>query len=153
MIRICCLACIVVPSIQQIAKDVRLQPWPIKVGSIVGKCCNEHNASVSASLLVDCISPLRQANNKRNVALVSYAHPFIGQHGIADITSFSAYQEAITQAYAEHNGYSYRVMDEKSGSNYDPDDARWNKVKIISEALNGWASHVEYICWIGQFLM
>ena len=76
------------------------------------------------------------------VSLVTYLDSDKGQFNIPDIFKFGAYMVANTAAYAELNDYSFRWLARDTGSNYQPGDARWNKVKIIDEALDpvtGWA--------------
>lgn len=104
------------------------------------------------------------------LAMVTYA--------TSEITNYSAYSFAINLAYAQHNGYSLLYLDDNSGANYEPTDARWNKVKILEQALlspsnraassrrsirssggeedillQGWASTADYLIWLDADLV
>jgi hypothetical protein len=157
----------------QIVDYVRDQPFPIKASEVRG-CCpylshedlfNSKNlAKFSSCLNRTSIMAHPNENNtpgihdshtqtvSSQVVLVTYAAPGTGYFGIQDITSFSSYQNGMMAVYAEHNNYQMRVLGPETGSNYQPDDVRWNKVKILMEALNkegkGWASHADYIVWM-----
>jgi len=81
------------------------------------------------------------------IGIVSYATD--------DIWDYSVYSLAVNQAYAEHNGYIMRMLHSNT-SNYDPNDARWNKVKILEQALHpdtGWARDVDYLMWVDADLI
>jgi tetratricopeptide (TPR) repeat protein len=81
------------------------------------------------------------------VGLVTYA--------TSDIWEYTAFSLAVNQAYAEQNGYVMVHLDEKT-SNYDKDDARWNKVKILEEAIHpetGWARDLDYVMWLDADLI
>ena len=52
-----------------------------------------------------------------------------------------------------HTRYVFVHLDEKSPGHedFDPKDARWNKVKILEQALDkttGWARHLDYVMWV-----
>jgi hypothetical protein len=80
----------------------------------------------------------------RSSATVSLVTYLDSEHGstfdIPDIIKFGAYMLANTAAYAEQNNYQFRWLTAKTGfqlhisltictgSNYQPGDARWNKV-------------------------
>lgn len=77
------------------------------------------------------------------IAIVTYAS--------RDIWGYAAYAMAINAAYAEYNGYSLTVLDETSRQFADEGDSRWNKVKILEEALDpfdGWAQDVDFLVWV-----
>jgi hypothetical protein len=84
-----------------------------------------------------------------HVNVVTYASPSQTRHGISDIEAFSVLQNGIMAAYAEHNEYTFRAFGPES--NHFPPDPRWNKVKIVSLALDqqfGWIREGDYILWI-----
>jgi hypothetical protein len=57
----------------------------------------------------------------------------------------------VNEVYAEANGYVMKHLDESSSPHYDVYDSRWNKVKILEEALNpanGWARHLDWLVWL-----
>jgi len=87
------------------------------------------------------------------VALLSYIIPEqSGSHfAVPDIWEYGAYHAAVVAAYAEHNGYSYRLMTPATSGNAEPLDPRWNKVRLLEQALDmqsGWAKDAEFIAWI-----
>jgi hypothetical protein len=58
--------------------------------------------------------------------------------------------------YASQNDYHFRALTPADGSEYFPEDQRWNKVKILEDALEvdkGWASHSDYIVWLDSDLI
>jgi len=72
-----------------------------------------------------------------------------------DIWDYTVYTLAINQIYAEQNGYIMRHMDPGT-SNYEPFDARWNKVKILEMAIDpitGWARDLTYVMWLDADLV
>lgn len=144
----------------QIIFEPRLQPWPLNINSL-GQCCKSLTLSdhhVSASL-IQCVSDSQVSQKSTyasadvKVAIVTYMQPGKGYFAISDILSFGSYQAGVMAAYAETNGYSFRVISGINNvSNFEISDARWNKVKLLSDALDpnfGWAKHVDYIVWIG----
>ena len=111
----------------------------IKDAVALMKCANmsshENYNSVIHGIMSD-IGP------KLGVGLVTYA--------TKDIWDYTAYSLAAMEAYAEHNGYIMLHLDPGS-SNYEPKDARWNKVKILEEAIHpetGWARDLDYVAWV-----
>jgi len=100
---------------------------------LLHKCTN---ASAEQALLdgwVDESShPSKTSNNKR-IALVS--------HATKEILGYASFAFAINQVYSEHNNYLFRMADPKT-TNYEPRDARWNKVMILDKALQTWAKDV-----------
>jgi hypothetical protein len=83
-------------------------------------------------------------NTKSKIAIVSYA--------TMDISGYAAYSFAVDQVYSEHNGYLLKLADSVT-SNYEPKDARWNKVKILDVALQTWAKDSDYIVWLDADLI
>ncbi len=82
-----------------------------------------------------------------DVAIVSYA--------TKNINNYTAYSYAVNAAYADHNNYKLRLLD-PSTSNYEAADSRWNKVKILQEAIDpdrGWARDADYVMWVDADLI
>lgn len=127
----------------QVSTKVRPQP-PSKIISsleVVQDCC-QHIDDVEKLLRCSNTSKSMSPSHFSKVSLVTYLDSDKGQFNIPDIFKFGAYMVANTAAYAELNDYSFRWLTRDTGSNYQPGDARWNKVKIIDEALDpvtGWA--------------
>lgn len=142
----------IISSLEDI-QDVTLVHAPYMAG-----CCEEvefhEQGEVPWSLLLQCTnaSSLRQQQNvarvKSNqvgasIGLVTYA--------TKDIWNYTAYSFAVNEIYAEHNNYIMLHLDERSSDNYDPFDSRWNKVKILEEAIDpgdGWARHLDWVVWM-----
>ena len=127
----------------QVSTKVRPQPPSTIVSAleIVRDCC-QHINDVENLLTCSNMSKSMSNSHSGKVSLVTYLDSDKGQFNIPDIFKFGAYMVANTAAYAELNDYSFRWLARDTGSNYQPGDARWNKVKIIDEALDpvtGWA--------------
>ena len=67
-------------------------------------------------------------SNSLNIALVSYSTP--------SISNYARYSMAINAAFAENSGYSIALYNPATGSNYEPRDQRWNRVKLLLEILS-----------------
>jgi hypothetical protein len=111
-------------------------------------CCQHINNS---SLLLNCINditPTEPTENNRRLAMITYYSP--------NIVPYAAYALAINTAYAEQNGYEFFALSPETGSNFEPSDQRWNRVKILDDALdqrNGWLRDVEYLIWVDADLV
>lgn len=64
----------------------------------------------------------------RSISMVSYATP--------NILSYAAYAFAINSAFASYHHYNIRTYSPSTGSEYEPRDQRWNRVKILSTILD-----------------
>jgi tetratricopeptide (TPR) repeat protein len=102
--------------------------------------------------LMACIDeiepPETTSESGTRIAILTYASP--------GILNYAAYAFAVNSAYAEHNGYEIFFLSPETGSNYEPRDQRWNRVKILQEALdpsNGWLRDVQYVAWIDADLI
>lgn len=94
---------------------------------------------------------MNSLSSPKRVSLVTYLDSDSGQFNIPDIFQFGSYMLANTAVYAEHNDYTFKWLSKDTGSNYQPGDARWNKVKIIDHALDpttGWARESEFFVWM-----
>lgn len=110
-------------------------------------CCKMSEDTAGLMHCIDNIDPAAPSDNT-SIALVTYASD--------DILDYAAYSFAVNSAYAEHNGYEIFFMSPDTGSNYEPRDQRWNRVKIIDDALNkvdGWLKDVDYVVWIDADLI
>jgi tetratricopeptide (TPR) repeat protein len=109
---------------------------------VTATCCNRAENSTDLMQCIDDIEPPEIAEDQKRFAIISYASP--------DIIPYAAYAFAVNSAYAEHNGYEIFFMSPETGSNHEPRDQRWNRVKIIMDALDssdGWLRDVDYIVW------
>jgi hypothetical protein len=68
------------------------------------------------------------------------------------IAGYAASAFAVNQAYVESNGHLMRLAD-PAISNYEPQDARWNKVKILERAFNTFAKDCDYLVWLDADLI
>lgn len=136
-------------SLAQIATlNPRTQPKEINI-NYVNECCVVHN---NPKTLFKCVNAaagqvLIDSWNEdihTKIAIVSYA--------TLSISDYAAYAFAINQAYAEHNGYIFHIADPIQ-SNFEPTDARWNKVKLLEQSLLTWAHDCDYIVWVDADLI
>lgn len=148
----------------QITTTIRDQPSSIQA-KYAASCCsivNEHSdvKKVNWSRLMTCVNE-SSTNNMENIYHDLYEHggPSLGfalvTYATPDIWEYTVYSLAINEIYAEHNGYIMRHLD-PSTSDYDKKDARWNKVKILEEAIDpdhGWARDLNYIMWVDADLV
>jgi hypothetical protein len=114
------------------------------------KCCQYLESSQE---LLHCAN--KSASNhfykdtmQTKIASVSYS-----TSGILD---YGAYSMAVNTFYSEVNSYGMRLLTPEDGARYEPRDERWNKVKILLDALNpetGWGRQLEYILWLDSDLI
>ena len=107
------------------------------------ECCAE---DISSDTLYACVR--KQAGlafkDKKNstLSIISYTTD--------SISEFSAYSLAINNAYAQLHGYKF-LIGGPTLHNFEPDDARWNKVFLLLDSLNpttGWARNNDAVVWI-----
>ena len=138
----------------------KVQPWPIKVER-TGYCCTKmsvlrsdgaYNAS-EVQHLHSCLQDQEKLMIRSgSVSIVTFSSSGSGDFSIPDIKEFAVYQRALISAYAENNGYVHKHVELQVD---DPNfqgvtDARWLKVKLLLDALTGWAQHTELVMWIGK---
>ena len=90
-----------------------------------------------------------------------------------NIIDYSAYSLSINAIYAHLHDYPHRILSPHDGSEYDSHDQRWNKVRILYEALtsvshdededegdasnrsslNSWAKEMDYVVWMDADLI
>ena len=99
--------------------------------------------------LMTCVKNLNLSDrNDTVVAVVTYVSK--------SIYEYASFAVAVQAVYSEHNNYTFQIQTSENGNNFEPIDQRWNKVKILSNALdasNGWARHVDYIVWLDADLI
>ena len=137
-------------------EDIRIiESYHLKA-PYMSECCEAHivyleDGDISWTDLMQCTNSsslnqqakIQSRNTKGGIGLVTYA--------TENIWNYTAYSFAVNEIYAEHNNYVMLHLDEGSSNNYDPIDSRWNKVKILEEALdpeNGWARDYEWVVWV-----
>ena len=135
----------------QIAAVPRNQPKHIHV-RYIDECC--HYAHLPDALML-CANASAHGNEHEILSnFYGGGGPSLGvgivTYATQDIWDYSAYSLAVNEAYAEHNGYIMRQEDDRL-SNYEPIDARWNKIKVLLQAMDsetGWARDLPYIMWV-----
>ncbi len=138
----------------------KVQPWPIRVER-TGYCCSRmsidpqtnglYNAS-EVQILRSCLQDQDQLMiRSSSMSIVTFSSSGTGDFSIPDIYEFAVYQRALISAYAENNGYVYKHIELQvdDPSFQGATDARWLKVKLLLDALIGWAKDTELIMWIG----
>ena len=153
--------------LSQIASSARLQPWPLSIQHM-GTCCPQLSKGLTkdwqahsqeTTSLLHCLNASANATNKRaHAAIFTYVHAEVASDkhfAVPDIMKYAAYHAGIITAYAEQNNYMYRFLTSDtpghSAQELEPADVRWNKVKLLIQALDpeiGWAREMKYIVWI-----
>ena len=142
--------------LSQITTKPRPQPENVYL-PLVGRCCNIIDDAVK---LMNCVNASTYSNmdTVMDSIMTSYG-PNLGiaivTYATKEIWDYTAYSLAVNEAYAEMNGYIMIHLD-PSDSDYDKNDARWNKVKILEEAIHpdrGWARDMDYVMWIDADLI
>lgn len=124
--------------------------------SVLESCCQFGTDLSLSSKLFDCLlktNEMRAGNHA--FSLLTYT--------TSDIVAYSAYSIVINSAYAEYAQYQMKVLTPADGAAYEPKDERWNKVKILLDAISdgdvpGWTAGVknektEYVVWIDADLV
>lgn len=145
-----CLTIFLVSEVEsQLTMFPRDQPI-IFPTSLSKQCCGLIS---NPQALLDCTNNTAVQNNKKfmaekKIALVKYS-----TNNIAEYTSYSM---AINSAFAEINHYGMILLTPNDGAEYEKSDQRWNKVKIIENALHpvtGWARDLQYVVWLDSDLI
>lgn len=140
----------------QIIRRPRPQPIDLKL-NYIDKCCEFID---NPKLLMKCANESSYSNlNNVLSSLEDYGGPTLGvgivTYATEDIWNYTAYSLAVNEAYAEHNGYIMLHLDPATAK-FDEYDARWNKIKILEEALDpekGWGRNLDYIMWVDADLI
>lgn len=122
-------------------------------------CCGLNNHLE----LIKCVN-VSSINNKHHIEhyISMGGGPSLGigivTYSTSDIFDYSSYSFAVNEAFAEHNGYILKLIDNLNTNDdiYDKDDPRWNKVKILEMAIDpvsGWAKDLDYVMWIDADLI
>jgi tetratricopeptide (TPR) repeat protein len=156
MKRLIFISFVITSVMGQITKRPRPQPDPLKLQGIE-KCCEFIDDPVA---LMQCANSSSYVNMKRVVdSIDGFGGPTLGvgivTYATEDIWNYTAYSLAVNEAYAEHNGYIMLHLDPATAK-FDEFDARWNKIKILEEALHperGWARNLDYVMWVDADLI
>lgn len=111
---------------------------------------SSNSSSENILLLFNCLNNIIKLNKykKYNISIVSYI--------TNNILKYGTLSAAINMIYSLNNNYKFSIETPETGSEYFPEDQRWNKVKILQEAINpdyGWAKDSEYIVWLDSDLI
>jgi hypothetical protein len=68
------------------------------------------------------------------------------------IFDYTTYSYAINSFYAQRHGYDFLLLIPSQGYQYYHNDERWNKVKILMNAMNNEAKY-EYVCFLDADLI
>jgi len=126
------------------------QPVELHVSAGMAHCCNAYvTPKASWKDTMQCVNAtaIRHAND-----FLQYGTAKIGIVTFAtkNIWDYTTYSYGIGQIYAEHHGYVFKHLDEnsKGSESFDPRDSRWNKIKVLEQALVGWGKNLDYIMWV-----
>jgi len=73
------------------------------------------------------MNKIKTRTNRLRLGIISYAN--------AEIASYAAHAALINAAWAKARGYAFTLADPRHAA-YEPRDSRWNKVKIVEQALS-----------------
>lgn len=150
------MACVLQDSASQITNALRPQPKQLQLQGM-HDCCDSINDATS---LMHCANASSYDNLHKVISTIHKSGgPTLGigivTYATQDIWDYTAYSLSVNEAYAEHNGYIMIHLDPRT-ANYDGSDARWNKVKILEEAIHpetGWARDLDYVMWVDADLI
>lgn len=150
------LVALIQRTFAQITTKIRAQPNPLVLHGIE-QCCQYIDEPVS---LMSCAndSSIKQMNRVNdNIRLHGAPNLGVGivTYATKDIWDYTAFSLAVNEAYAEHNGYIMLHLDPATAK-FDDYDARWNKIKILEQALDpetGWARDLDYVMWVDADLI
>ena len=113
VVSICAFVLLCRVSLSQVVTIAQDQPWPLKYEKL-SKCCS---SSKDHFKLLNCANKSASdlVSHPKSVAIVTYASPGIGYFGVPDIVKYSSYMVAIMAAYAEQNGYLFRLLGPETG--------------------------------------
>ena len=105
-------------------------------------------------------SSSREGDTQLKIGVVTYFDE--------NIKDYAAYSIAANMGYAFQRHYSFMALSPKTGSNYEPDDPRWNRVQILrtlmtpttkdadehsSTSIAGAFSDYDYVVWLDADLV
>lgn len=118
-----------------------------EISSQLRGCCNHANGPQDR--LFDCVnsslSRPERAVGKPSIAVVTVL--------TSHVKSYASFAVAINAAYLEFHQHKFHIHTDEKLSGYDRNDHRWNKVKVVLEAMETWAVTYDYIVWIDADLV
>ena len=115
---------------------------PDNANAILRDCCGFSSESAS-SLLMRCLhkheSLLRQSSpvDGLQIGMTTYYDE--------NIEDYASYSLAINAGYVSERGYGFVIHSPQTQSNFEPRDARWNRVKILSNMMD---LDYDYLMWV-----
>lgn len=99
-------------------------------------------------------SCVMDASDRQRAAVLAEDRPklVVTTYVTENLIGYAAFSIGCIAAWTEKHGYALRVLT-KETSNYEPFDARWNKVEIVRVAALEWAANAEYILWVDADLI
>jgi hypothetical protein len=134
-------------SLGQVTETPRDQPL-LQGADVTRNCCRFLS---DESKLLNCANQSafqHLSSSNPSLAVVSYS--------TEGILGYGAYSMAINTYFAQLHGYGMNLLTPGRGAQYEPRDQRWNKVKILIDALDpitGWARDVQFIVWLDSDLI
>lgn len=128
----------------------RPRDQPLIYDNDLSKCCAFLESSKH---LLHCANQSASSHFNSDSSITKIASVSYSTSGILD---YGAYSMAVNSFYSEFNNYGMRLLTPEDGARYEPRDERWNKVKILLDALDpktGWGRHLEYILWLDSDLI
>ncbi len=110
---------------------------------ILKKCC-EYGGSTGGNsrLLLKCILESDDILQEKPVDGLKIGMTTYYDGNIED---YAAYSIAINAAYVSERGYNFVIHSPQTQSNFEPRDARWNRVKILSSLM---VHDYDYLVWV-----
>lgn len=116
----------------------------IHASMTVKECCKSHMHAEELLLCVNDSSYSHLHKKRAEILMLSYA--------TESIFDYTAYSYAINSFYAQRNGYDFLLFIPSQGYRYYINDERWNKVKILMNAMNKDEKY-EYVCFLDADLI
>ena len=115
----------------------------------VVKCCNYLNEPENLWKCSNASSTSDNENNKISsnikIAIVTYT--------TKSILDYASYSLSIITAYAQKHDYLVLHTSPESGHEYDSNDQRWNKVKIVYELMQEYHNTIDYFVYMDSDLI
>ena len=107
---------------------------------VLERCCTHGEEDGEAVRLLECLRefmPLYPSNFSSSLAArVAPLKIGIVTYFDRNIEDYAAYSIATNMGYAYQSQYSFVTLSPETGSNYEPIDARWNRVRILSKLMS-----------------
>ena len=138
---------------QQVTSSPQQQPETLKYVNM-SRCCT-YVESTKAKY-VDLLSCTNDTAYSLSELVAKEGGIILVSYSTSSIMEYGAYSYFINAAYAEQNGYGMVLMSPETGSQYEPQDQRWNKVYILLNLIDpkkGMARKSDYVVWLDSDLI